>query len=1276
MRGSLLLAVVAGLALAAPAQNRNLATSTPASYARPQITQPLDESQQIILKGNTHPLATAQYDRGAAPANLPMDRMLLVLKRSTEQETALRQLLDAQQDKSSPNYHKWLTPDEFGKQFGVADSDLQVVIGWLQTHGFNVAGASHGRIVIEFSGTAAQVQETFGTAIHQYVVKGQSHWANASDPQIPAALTPVVAGVASLNSFTKHPLSHFIGSYSKVTHELSAAQPEFTFSGGCTQSGNCYAVGPYDFATIYNVLPLWNETPAVDGTGQTIAIVGRSNINMNDVTTFRSLFGLPANNPNIILNGPDPGIGFDEGEADIDVQWSGAVAKNATIDFVVSQSTETSDGVDLSSQYIVDNNLAPVMSESYGACELAFGTAGNQFFSQMWQQAAAQGITVLVASGDNGSAGCDFFQGTVPQPAQRGLAVSGIASTPYNIAVGGTEFNQFTNASNYWNPSNDANNASAKGYIPEIPWDDSCTNPAFALVTGGSTNAETNCNNSNFVNYVLTIAGSGGASNIYTKPGWQTASGTDNQRDLPDVSLFASNGFLGSFYVICQADATGGSCGLNNLAGYGGTSVAAPAFAGIMALVNQKTGSPQGQANYLLYKLASQQPTAFHDVSTGTIAMPCQAGTPNCTVAGAGHAYGVLSGFAAAAGYDKATGLGSVNAANLVNNWSSVVLKTSKTTLNSITTPITHGQSVTISATVAPASGSTPVPTGSLSLLNGTKNLGIAAFQLSNGTASGTTKDLPGGTYNLIAHYAGDGIYVGSDSNGVPVTVNPESSSSFVHMETFSPTTGQLVNSNATTAAYGSPYLLRVDVENSQGTVCAPMQATANSCPSGTVVLTDNSAPLDAGTYTLNNLGYLEDQTIQLPGGNHNVVASYAGDASYKNSTGSTNLMITPAATTMGPVTGTTQATVGVTASLLTTVNTLSSGVAPTGTVTFSSNSGALSGNVIYSPSNATSTAPASLGAQINTTFSAPGTYSVSARYAGDNNYSASSTTSGLSVKVMYPAPTVTESASSQSVQAGTSITLTALVDTTNNVTQPTGSVTFVDPAAGTLPGTVTVTPMKDAAGNWELQATMTYTPTANETIYALYAGDTNYPSNQSQYMSVSVAGNDFALYANPNSVTVTAGGSAITNVTILGQSSYAGTVTFSPSSCSGLPAKSSCAFSAASITGPGSTTLTITTTAPQFGMLHTQPGLWWTASGGVFAAVVLFGVPLRRRNRGKLLGWITLGLLVTGLGCGGGGGSGGGTMIPGTPTGTYTVKVSGTSGSLTHTSTITLTVH
>jgi subtilase family serine protease len=489
------------------------------------VTQAVDNSVRTVLPGNLHPLARAEFDQGVAPSDLALHRMLLVLKRSDQQETALRRLIENQQYKKSSSYHHWLTPEEFGAQFGPADSDIAAVTNWLLASGLQVTQVSKGRTVIEFDGTAGLVKQAFGTAIHKYVVEGEEHWANASNSSIPTALVPVVAGVDSLHNFLKKAQNSYVGKYSEKTKQLDSPKPEYSF-GGC--GGECFALSPFDFASIYDLLPLWTASTPINGTGQTIAIVGRTDIYTGDPTSnppipsdavaFWTMFGLgqngiPMPTLTVTTNGPDPGFTRDEPEADIDTQWSGAAAPGATVNFVTSASTETTDGVDLSALYIVDNNLAPVMSESYGQCETNLGSGGGGFYGAVWEQAAAQGITAMVSTGDNGSAGCD--DPNKQAYAVGGLAVSGLASTPWNVAVGGTDFNQYNKWSTYWETTNDATTQQSvkpNTYIPETTWNDSCTNLLLQDLTGGTNNPETNCNNSNLSGFLDITAGSGGAS--------------------------------------------------------------------------------------------------------------------------------------------------------------------------------------------------------------------------------------------------------------------------------------------------------------------------------------------------------------------------------------------------------------------------------------------------------------------------------------------------------------------------------------------------------------------------------------------------------------------------------------------------------------------------------------------------------------------------------------------------------------------------------------------
>jgi subtilase family serine protease len=749
------------------------------SAVEPQITQAVDDTKLTVLPGNVHPLARSEFDRGAAPASLAMDHMQLVLKRSAKQEQALNSLLAQQQDRSSANYHQWITAAQAG-EFGPADADIQKISSWLASHGFHIDAVSQGRTAIEFSGTAGEVEQAFHTTIHRYVLPdGTEHWANSANPQIPTALTPVVAGVNTLHDFHKKPMSHVIGKFSKqrATGKISAIHPQFTFSGGCDGNGsNCYAVGPYDFAAIYDVLPLWNA--GINGNGETIAIVSDSNISLGDVNAFRSLFGLPSNPPKVVLTGSDPGLTDDEVEAVLDAEWSGAVATGSTIDLVVSPSTNTSFGGDISAEYIVDT-MSPtpsILSFSYGACELALGTAGNVFYSNLWSQAASEGITVAVSTGDSGSAGCDSVNRNQKgaQPAQYGLAVNGVASTPSNVAVGGTDFNDFSNPATYWNSSNaSSTQASAKGYIPEIAYNDSCTNSIIYQVLGFS-GAEAACNSATAANdgVVVTQGGTGGVSNCttsdgqnvsscsggYAKPSWQTGAGVpnDGKRDQPDVSLFAGDGTIQNFYVVCEADQDpgGASCNLASpyadFLGVGGTSVSTQVFAGLMALLDQHAASHQGNPNPAFYSMAAEQTAAncnatgspassciFVDVTSGTIAMPCAKGSPNCTVNTSGDTIGVLSGYSASTGYDQATGLGSINASNLVLNYGPNFYLSSSSPVVTIPSP---GSSGSMNVTAYSVNGYT----GTVNLAcSGLPTGGTCSFSPSSIAFTSTTTSVP-----------------------------------------------------------------------------------------------------------------------------------------------------------------------------------------------------------------------------------------------------------------------------------------------------------------------------------------------------------------------------------------------------------------------------------------------------------------------------------------------------------------------------------------------------
>lgn len=943
---------------------------------RPLITQAIDEAQLTTLRGNTHPLARREFDLGTAPASLPLQRMLLVLKRSPDQESALRKLLDDQQDKASPSYHKWLTPEQFGRQYGPTDGDLQTITAWLQSHGFEV-GTTRGRTVLEFSGSASQVKEAFHTEIHKYIVKGEQHWANSSDPSIPAALSSAIAGVFTLHNFYKRPQVH-LAEEQFTAKAVQAAHPLFTSSTGA------HALGPADYYTIYNFNPL--------GSGLSkIAIVGRSNINLQDITYFHYWMYDQAVSANVLVNGPDPGNlgGGEETEAVLDTTWAGAVAPSDWVTLVVSQSTTTTDGVDLSEAYIVDNNLADVMSESFGACEAYFTSTQAAGISSLAQQAAAQGITYVVATGDSGSAGCD--DPNTQKKATQGLSVNMLASTPYNVAVGGTVFNENGHNSTYWKSTNAvATQESAISYIPEDVWNDSCSS----------------CTSPNI------WAGGGGSSTFFTKPSWQsgvTGIPADGKRDLPDVSLTAAGH---DPYLICLR----GSCIPNSQGeiffyGVGGTSASTPAFAGIMGLVANRALTRLGQPNYVLYRLAAAEDftscngsattlpastCVFNDITLGNNAVPGEAN------------YEKSSGtYQSGKGYDLATGLGSVNVTNLVNQWNTVTFSPTSTTFSISPTSAVHGSTVNVSGNVTPSTGTgtatgvvwfSQYPPGNLAG-DGT----IATFNLGTaGSYSGVTHLLPGGTYQVNAHYAGDATYGGSDSSpAVQVTIQPENTTTTFSVLT-TDSEGNLIPFSS--GPYGTPvyYQAHVSGESGYGT------------PGAYVNFWDTNG-FGSGYNWLDSKGNaLTPALNQIGAGTHSITAGYYGDNSFTSSANLTpiNFTITHLGTT------TALASQQTAQSLLLTATVSASGIGSpaSGIVTFSSGGTPL-GTVSLTNGN-TSNGTTQATATFDGTQLPAGPYNITASYPGDANYTAS-TSAALTLNLVADFTVADRGFTSQTVTAG-----------------------------------------------------------------------------------------------------------------------------------------------------------------------------------------------------------------------------------------------------------------
>ena len=681
-----------------------------AAQATPRlVTQGIDESRVVTLAGNTRPEARLRNDRGRVEDGRVIDGMQLLLKRPAETQAALDQYVAELTDKSSPNYHHWLTAKELGDKYGPADEDVAAVTGWLASHGMRVNGVQANRMIVDFTGTAAQIREAFRTEIHNLDVNGVHHIANMSDPRIPAALASVVDGVVSLNNFMPHT------NFKKRT--------QYTFSSG----GSTYqAVVPADLATIYNFKPLF--TAGITGKGQTIVVIEDTNVySTADWTTFRAEFGLSSYttgsftqvHPTGSSGCTNPGtIAGAESEAELDAEWASAGAPAAAIELASCADSSTTFGGLIALENLLSGSSPPaIVSISYGECEAENGASANAAYNTTYQSAAAAGVSVFVSAGDEGAASCDADL----TKATHGIAVSGFASTPYNVAVGGTDFGDTYagTSSTYWNSTNTSTYGSAKSYIPEIPWNDSCGSVLLATSSGYSATYGTAgfCNSSTGkADYLTTASGSGGPSGCatgaastagvvsgtckgYAKPSWQSLVGNpgDSVRDMPDVSLFAANGVWGHYYVFCDSDVKDGGAACTGApsgwSGAGGTSFASPIMASIQALVNEKTGSKQGNPNPTLYALAKTEYGAsgsttcnsqngvsvgssciFYDTTLGDMDVNCT-GTHNCYLDSGKN--GVLStsttsyarAYGTGTGWDFATGIGTVNAANLVNGW-------------------------------------------------------------------------------------------------------------------------------------------------------------------------------------------------------------------------------------------------------------------------------------------------------------------------------------------------------------------------------------------------------------------------------------------------------------------------------------------------------------------------------------------------------------------------------------------------------------------------------
>jgi hypothetical protein len=1213
---AVLIALLAGMGLAGLCADGQTTESL--------VKMPVDESARITLTGNVHPLARPENDLGVVDGSTPVNRLYLVLKRPSAQEQALEQFLADVQTPGTASYHHWLTSEAFGQLFGAADSDVAALTAWLESHGFTVSKVHPGRIALEFSGTAAGVKEAFGTEIHRYSARGdvqsETFYANASEPRIPAAFAELVAGVSPINSFHARPAIQVRGKagYNAKTHE---AAPAWTYPELAT--GVTYELGPADFAMQYDLASVYKG--GITGTGQSIGILSDSNVDFSLVRAYQALFGLASSLPVVVVDGNDPGQTSDAAEAYLDLEQAGAVAPGAQVVMYASAGSVLTDPLVTSGLRALEDNVVSVISVSYINCEASLGSSGNAIWAELWQEAAAQGITGFVAAGDGGSAGCDDFN--TESFAESGLGVNGLGSTPYNVSVGGTDFYWSDYAASpgtldsqvgtYW--SSTASGTPVVSLLqpaPEQIWNNAF---GFNASDGGVYSAA----------YSTIMAGGGGASSAaiypaagpatgYPKPVWQAGSGVpaDKVRDVPDVSLFAANG--GNFveYPIC---AVPGDCvnttatGAVQITSVGGTSAATPSMAAIQALVDQATKSRQGQADTVYYTLAKKTLAAkpFRDITVGGNEVPCFSGSANCVLEANGQTKGKYaeSGYMAAAGYDQASGLGTVDVANLIASWPAATFLPSATTLNITPAAFAHGTAVTVTATVAPSTGS-GTPTGSVGL-NSTDAVAysnaLGVFSLSGGAVSSPIDNLPGGTYQVIGTYSGDSTYGASASAPVTVTVTPEKDTLNISGWAVNPTDGNLYPLQA---GMSIPYGAEVYLDAEPVGVNEAHPALGQNTPAtGAINFTDTAGTATkTAAISLNSEGLAEWVPPSLVVGNHTISAAYSGDASYSGSTAASaaTLTVFKGTTTiyLQPMETSVAAGSNVTVDLLMYSDVLLlNGQLPTGTISVT-----LGGQTqtAASPFKSWGTTGSAVEEAVVTFPAVPaGILPLTATYSGDANWFGASTLFGsVESLATKPAPAMALTATATSFIPNQTVNLSGTVTGTAALGVPKGSV-YVTWEDGSSSLNTALAATSATAAAWTLSFPAWQMANGANTFIATFPGDANYSAQSSAPLTVTLNGSDFSLITTTQEVAVVQGKTGTGAIVITPVNSFSGTVAIT---CS-APAGITCSPATASPTvGVGVTdAISITVAGTVAG--GTYPAMVTATSGGhTHTAQILVG--------------------------------------------------------------------
>jgi hypothetical protein len=1131
-----------------------------------RITKPVNDAKRVVLPGHVpRVIANASItgkaiDMGPIDPSTPMQGMRLVLRSSPEQSRDLRRVIDEQQDKHTANFHQWVTPEEFGSAFGVHDDDIQKISDWLTKQGFTIDNVTKGKRVIQFSGTSGQVERAFQTSMHTYQVNGETHVSASTDISVPEALAPVIAGVNGLHNFFSK--SHMVGEQklSDLQNNLKLGGPYYT------SSSSVHYVGPADFATIYNTAPLL--AAGINGTGSTIAIVGRSDILMSDVQTYRQLFNLPVNDPIFIHAGQDNGIEpGDDGESDLDVEISGGVAPNATIKFVIGTPTFNVDGITNSIEYIVENNVADILSLSYGSCEEVEGAGGNLFNSEVFEQAAAQGISVFVAAGDGGPAGCDL-QGSQTYEVL-GYATGAEASTPYSVSVGGTEFYGDGGAgySTYWSATtNSLYLNSALGYIPEYPWNESRV--ASPTPTGEPSGDFTDL-----------WSGSGGISAYYLRPSWQTGSGINNSTD-PALTL--GNGATGLWVnSVTITNPGSGYTTAPTVAFSGGGCTAEPAATSTIS---------GGQVTGLVFTGYTSHFQGFGCTSAPTIAFSGGGGTgaaatatvgqmqyPAPLVSGVPHRLTPDLALNAASGHDAtffcSEGVCEINSAGQLADAGLVggtsVAAPSMAGIQALINQANGGRQgmpgyiyYTLAAAQNDTNCNSSGPPGAGS------NCAFQDITLGNNlicglSGSSCTAAL---TSAKIGFNAGMGYDMASGL-GSPNAANLASQWSSVVFNSSTTT----LNLSQTSFNHGTQITLNGAVSSNTGTPTGDVAFIVSQGAIGWPVDPGTGAPAGNVAFTTLSGGSYSTTLNNLPGGTYNVSARYGGDSTHASS------MSAPVQVTVNSEASTITITpqfINQTSCLITNQNTFNYGQlvwidilvtgnsgygvgVPTGTLNITVDGNAYSSVPLDSSGKGYLVAgaiPSSsciydyLFAQ-GPTLSG-GTHSIGASYSGDATFGATTATP-VNITVSPLTPTVTLTAGGTLITSGTADTLTATFGGLTSITGsgsassgPTGTVNFYDTTTSTSLGTGTVVPTISFSGNiytygaTAVLNTTGITTTGANAITAIYSGDSNYTGLTSSPVTVTVG---------TGTATTTTVTSSANPTTLNGRPTFTATMTGAP---------------------------------------------------------------------------------------------------------------------------------